>query len=213
MNQPSALGRAAAAGLFVLFLAAGPALAADEWISLFDGKTLNGWKAGELPDQWKVVDGAIVAHGPRSHLFYMGTDPAKPAEFTNFHLKADVMTTPGSNSGFYFHTRFEENSWPSIGYECQVNNSHTDPVRTGSIYNQVKNYVAPAQDDKWFTLEIIVKGKNIVTKVDGKIICDYTEPDGQIAGTRKLSKGTFALQAHDPKSKTLYKNIMVQPLP
>src|SRR5689334_2169482 len=109
--------------LALLALAA-PAMAEDGWISLFDGKTLDGWKANEHPENWKVVDGAIVTSGPRSHLFYVGKDESKPAEFTNFHFKADVMTTPGSNSGLYFHTKFQPDGWPSIGYEAQVNNSH-----------------------------------------------------------------------------------------
>ncbi len=185
----------------------------DGWISLFDGKTLKGWKASEHPEQWKVDDGKIVAAGPRSHLFYAGDDESKPAEFQNFHFKADVMTTPGSNSGIYFHTRFQAVGFPQIGFEAQVNNTHGDPVKTGSIYHIVKNYVAPAKDNEWFTEEIIVDGKNIVTKVNGKVICDYTEPKGVTGPMEKVDKGTFAFQAHDPKSTTYYKNILVKRLP
>jgi hypothetical protein len=192
----------------------GAALAADEgWISLFDGKTLKGWKVSENPDQWKVEDGKIVAAGPRSHLFYMGDDEGKTAEFRNFHFKADVMTTPMSNSGIYFHTRFQAVGFPQIGFEAQVNNSHGDPVKTASIYHIVKNFVPPCNDNYWFTQEIIVKGKNIRTLVNGKVICDYTEPPGVTGPTEKIDKGTFAFQAHDPKSTTYYKNIMVKPLP
>lgn len=188
------------------------ALAEEGWISLFDGKTLDGWKANELPENWKVIDGAIVTSGPRSHLFYVGKDENKPAEFTNFHFKAEVMTTPGSNSGLYFHTKFQPDGWPSVGYEAQVNNTHKDPVKTASLYNTVKNLEAPAKDDEWFTEEIIVEGKHIITKVNGKTIVDYTEPDDK-KGTVKLSKGTFAIQAHDPMSSVKYKNIQVKPLP
>ncbi len=181
-------------------------------IVLFDGKTLDGWKPNELPENWKVIDGAIVTSGPRSHLFYFGKDESKPAEFTNFHFKADVMTTPGSNSGLFFHTKFQPDGWPANGYEAQVNNSHGDPVKTASLYNTVKNFEAPAKDNEWFTEEIIVEGKHIVTKVNGKTIVDYTEPDDK-QGTVKLSKGTFAIQAHDPKSSVKFKNIQVKPLP
>lgn len=183
------------------------------WISLFDGSTLNGWKPStENGENWKVKDGTIVASGPRSHLFYVGSNPDKPAEFVNFHFKADVMTTPGSNSGIFFHTRYQPEGWPAIGYESQVNNTHGDPVKTGSVYNTVKNFKAPAEDNKWFTCEILVDGKHVVTKVDGRVIVDYTEPDDK-QGTVKLSRGTFALQAHDPKSVVMYKNVMVKPLP
>lgn len=182
------------------------------FIQLFDGQSLKGWKVSENPEQWKVEDGKIVAAGPRSHLFYMGEDENNPAEFQNFHFKAEVMTTPGSNSGIYFHTKFQDKGFPQIGFEAQVNNSHLDPVKTASIYHIVKNYVAPAKDNEWFTEEIIVKGKNIQTKVNGKVICDYTEPNGVTGPMEKVSKGTFALQAHDPKSTTYYRNIRVKPL-
>ena len=189
---------------------------ADEsgWISLFDGKTLDGWKVSENPEQWKVDDGAIVAAGPRSHLFYIGDDPSHPAEFQNFDFKADVMTTPHSNSGIYFHVKFQESGFPQTGFEVQVNNSHGDPVRTGSIYHIVKNYVPPAKDNEWFTEEIKVdtKSSNIQTLVNGKIVCDYTEPPGLKGTMEVLDKGTFALQAHDPKSTTYYKNIKVKRL-
>jgi hypothetical protein len=187
--------------------------AADGWISLFDGQTLKGWKASEHPEQWKVDDGRIVASGPRSHLFYVGDDESHPAEFQDFHFKADVMTMPFSNSGIYFHTKFQESGFPQIGFEAQVNNSHGDPVKTASIYHIVKNYVPPCNDKYWFTEEIIVKGKNIKTLVNGKIICDYTEPPGVTGPMEKIDKGTFAFQAHDPLSTTYYKNILVKPLP
>ena len=74
----------------------------DEWISLFDGKTLDGWRASEHPDTFSVEDGKIVVHGPRAHLFYEG--PVENHNFKNFEFKAQVMTTPGSNSGMYVHT-------------------------------------------------------------------------------------------------------------
>jgi len=179
------------------------------WITLFDGTSLKGWKASELPQNWKIEDGKLVASGARTHLFYVGDDEKNPPEFGDFHFVADVMTTPGSNSGIYFHTKFQEGGWPQIGFEAQVNNSHGDPVKTGSIYHIVKNYVPPAKDNEWFTEEIIVQGKNIKTLVNGKIVCDYTEPPGVTGPMEKVSKGTFALQAHDPKSVTYYKNIRV----
>ena len=94
-----------------------------------------------------------------------------------------------------------------------MDNSHKDPVRTASLYNVVKNLVPPAKDNEWFTLEISVRGKHIVTKVDGKTIVDYTEKPEDIKGDRHLSHGTFALQGHDPGSKVYYKNIRVKVQP
>lgn len=187
----------------------------DGWVSLFDGKTLDGWKASENPSTFSVADGAIVVAGPRSHLYYVG--PVNNHVFTNFEWKADVMTTPGSNSGMYFHTEFQEGGWPSKGYEVQVNNSHTDWRRTGGLYAIVDVKEPPAKDDTWFTQHITVTGKHVVIKVDGKVTAEYTEPatverPADMAG-RKLGSGTFALQGHDPKSKVFFKNIMVKALP
>jgi hypothetical protein len=190
----------------------------DGWITLFDGKTLDGWKANERPEQWKVEDGAIVAGGPRSHLFYVGDDEDNPPQFKSFHFKADVMTTPGSNSGIYFHTDWAEEKkhqrFPQTGFEAQVNNSHRDPVRTASIYHLLKNFKAPAKDNEWFTEEIVVdaKKKNIKTYVNGELIADYTEPEGKTGTLEVIGQGTFAFQAHDPKSTTYFKNIKVKPL-
>jgi len=186
--------------------------AEEGFVQLFDGKSLKGWKASENEKSFSVVDGAIVANGDRSHLFYVGSD--KP--FVNFHFKADVMTMPKSNSGIYFHSHFQKDGWPKYGYEAQVNNTHADPRKTGSLY-AVKDVMndAPAKDNQWFTEEIVVQGKHITIKVDGKTVVDYTEPDDKRAGsdfTRKLDKGTFALQAHDPGSKVLFKNLRVKRL-
>ena len=177
------------------------------WISLFDGKSLNGWKINENPATFKVEDGAIVVNGDRGHLFYDGT--VMNHNFKNFEYKAKVMTTPGSNSGMYIHTEFQAEGWPAKGYEIQVNNSHTDWRRTGSVYAIQDVKEAPAKDNEWFTQSITVQGKKITVKVNDKIINEYTEP----AEGGKLSSGTFALQGHDPKSKVYYKDIMVKPLP
>ena len=187
-----------------------------KWYSLFDGKTLDGWKASENKDTFSVRDGMIVAHGPRSHLFYVG--PVNGADFTNFEFKADVMTTPGSNSGIYFHTEYQEKGWPDKGYECQVNTTHSDRRKTGGLY-AVQDVMddAPSKDDEWFHYYIKVEGKHIVIKIDGKTTVDWTEPadwaPAQGMSGRKVSHGTIALQGHDPKSIVYYKNIKIRPLP
>lgn len=187
------------------------AAGADGWISLFDGKSLAGWKVGDGAASFSVKDGCIVVNGPVAHLFYDG--PVQNHDFKNFHFKAEVMTFPKANSGLYFHTKYQEKGWPEQGYEAQVNNSHKDPKRTGSLYNVRNVMEAAAKDNEWYTEEIIVEGKHIVIKANGKTLVDYVENPADIKGKRKLSSGTFALQAHDPGSKVMYKNIMVKPLP
>ena len=208
------LNALAAAALVTIAGAALPAQDAG-WVSLFDGKTLDGWKVGENAASFSVADGAIVINGERAHLYYAG--PVGNHDFKNFEFKADVMTTAGSNSGIYFHTAYQEGGWPSKGYEVQVNNSHTDPKRTAGLYSIQDVFEAPAKDDEWFTMLIVVQGKRVTTTVNGKLLVDYTEPEGvqrptDMAG-RVLSSGTFALQGHDPNSKVFMKNIMVKILP
>jgi hypothetical protein len=185
----------------------------DGFVPLFDGKSLNGWKvAEENPQSWKVVDGQLVCEGPRCHLFYDG----KLAPFKNFHFIAEVKTTPGSNAGIYFHTKYQATDWPRQGFECQVNVSHKDPKKTSSLY-AVDNVADPGvKDNEWYTQEIIVKGKNVVLKVNGKTMVDYTEAEGQAPASKQferlLGQGTFALQAHDPDSKVYFKNLRVKKL-
>lgn len=185
-----------------------------EWISLFDGKSLEGWKANENPETFHVADGEIVVHGTRSHLFYVGS--VKDHDFKNFDFKADVMTKPGANSGIYFHTKYQEEGWPMKGYEVQVNNTHRDPKKTGGLYGVKDVFEAAAKDNEWFTEEISVRGKHIVVKVAGKTVVDWTEPEDfsepRFPG-RQVDHGTFALQGHDPMSEVHYKNIRVRPLP
>ena len=187
------------------------------WVALFDGKSLDGWKASDDPASFSVQDGQIVvnAKGGPSHLFYDG--PVQNHDFRNFELKLDIMTQPGANSGVYIHTQFQPHGWPSHGYEVQVNNSHTDPKRTGGLYGVSDVYEAPAKDNEWFTMTIKVEVPHVTTAVNGKTLVDWIEPNMTQRPPnnpdRILGSGTIALQAHDPKSVVRYKNIMIRPLP
>jgi hypothetical protein len=187
----------------------------NNWISLFDGKSLKDWKVGANAGTFTVDNGSIVAHGDVAHLFYDGA--VQNHNFKNFEFKTKVMTTPGSNAGIYFHTAYQESSWPSKGYEVQVNNSHTDWRRTGSLYGieDVKDVFV--KDNEWYTEYIKVQGKRVIIKINNKTVVDYTEPENlkrpdDMSG-RRISSGTFALQGHDPKSKVFFKEIMVRVLP
>ena len=211
----------------VLFFVLGPAAlllaifgfsarrpAAAEWVALFDGKTLNGWKVGENAATFSAKDGQIVVHGPTAHLFYEGE--YHQHNFRNFELKADVMTFPGSNSGIYFDTEYQDSSWPKKGFEVQVNNSHTDWKRTGSLYNVVNVKEVYMKDNEWFTEYVKVEGKHITVKLNDRTVVDYTEPENFKPTAAEpghyLSSGTFALQGHDPNSEVHFKNVMVKVL-
>jgi hypothetical protein len=126
------------------------------------------------------------------------------------------MTTPGSNSGIFIHTQYQENGWPSKGYEVQVNNSHTDWRRTGSLYAVEDVKEVYVKDNEWYTEYITVKGKRIIIKINDKTVVDYSEPDNVAQlpdrALKHLSSGTFALQGHDPASKVFFKEVKVKVL-
>jgi len=236
------------ASTLVLLLAVG-CFAADApppengFVSLFDGQTLEGWKVGENANAFQVRDGMIVmeypatARGP-AHLFYDGT--VNGHSFKNFDLRVEVMTFPGANSGIYFHTKYQEAEWPKCGLECQVDNSHSDWRRTGSLYGlrnvswgpeappaNNKEIVTvlpkpPVTDNVWYTQEIVCQDGLLTVKLNGATMVEYRLPNAEVehklpTGMNWLPRGTFALQGHPPMSghgsKTCFRNIRVKLLP
>lgn len=229
--------------VFITLLVFGAAVNADhhksDWISLFDGKTLNGWTASkENPDSYRIEKGTLIVDGGRSHLFYTGD--VNGGNFKNFELKMRVKTMEKANSGVYFHTAYQDKGWPDKGFECQVNTSQKDPKKTGSLYAVANIYVpmkpeepfvlkvdknganvyrekAPSTDGEWFDYHIIVKDDLVTLKVNGEIVVNWLQPEGykgpkpNMSG-RVLDSGTFAIQAHDPDSVTHYQDIKVKVL-
>jgi hypothetical protein len=216
------------AAVMVALLGAGlqaPAAAPEPgFTSLFNGKDLAGWKAGGPQESFSVQDGAIVTTGATSHLYYDGS--VLNHAFRNFELKVDVMTRQGANGGIYVLTEYESSGgnvratgrFPSKGFEIQVNNSHTDRIRTGSLYH-VSDILdeSPAKDGEWFTEDIVVRGDTITISVNGKPVVRWTQPADWNGGPegpgRRISgPGTIALQCHDPGSTVYYRNIRIKPL-
>ena len=194
-------GAAAAAVLVAsAFAADGPKAGQGGWVSMFDGKTLEGWQPTERPENWKVEDGAIVGRGERSHLIWT------KQQCENCEFRAQVKINKGGNSGMYFRIQSIEPGWPK-GYESQVNVSHKDPVKSGSLYNIVKILEAIPQEDTWYTQHIIADGNHITIKVNDKVVVDHVEDKNQ------YMKGYLGLQQHDPGTVVMYKDLMFRPLP
>ena len=191
----------------------------DQWISLFNGKDLSGWTANENKGTFTVQEGLIVANGERSHLFYTGE--VESHEFKNFEFRAEVKTTPGSNSGIYFHTSYQEEGWPFQGYEAQVNNTHIgegdyrELKKTGSLYGVRNIYKQLVPENEWFHYYIKVENDHIQIKINDIPVINYLQPASQdsLAKARFKGIGTFALQGHDPHSTVYYRNIEVKPNP
>jgi hypothetical protein len=172
----------------------------EGWVQLFNGKDLTGWKTHpNNPGKWTVEDGAIVGTGPVSHLF------SEKGDYENFHYRVEAKINDKGNSGQYFRTQFGP-GFPK-GYEAQINSTHRDPVKTGSLYNFVKITEMLVPPDTWFTQEVIADGNHIIIKVNGKTTVDFVDEK------KTYSKGHFAIQQHDPGSVVHVRKIEVKELP
>jgi len=177
-------------------------MAADEkgWVQLFNGKDLTGWKTH--PDdkaKWEVKDGILIGSGPVGHLF------SERGDYENFHYRIEAQINEGGNSGQYFRTEFGK-SFPK-GYEAQINSTHRDPQRTGSLYGIVKIMDQLHKPNEWFTQEVIAMGNHIIIKVNDKTVVDFKDPQN------RYTKGHFALQQHDPGTVVKFRKIEVKELP
>jgi len=200
--------------VFIVAILIAPSLATTlyaqdaEWISLFDGKTLEGWeKVGKAESTWQVEDGVIAGSGPASML----VNTSGP--YKNFRYRAEIKINDGGNSGLYFRTTRKPGF--SDGYEAQIDSTHRDPIRTGSIYGMCHVYEQHVKPDTWFTYDLEVRddvwrGRKITrikVTVDGNELYEYLD----FALTFK--EGHFAFQQHDPGSKVSIRKVEVMPLP
>jgi hypothetical protein len=173
-----------------------------DWVQLFNGKDLSGWKAHpESPGAWEVKDGAIVGSGTKaSHLF------TERGDYENFHYRLEAKVSDKGNSGQYFRAQFAKGYPP--GYEAQINSTHSDSIRTGSLYPSFLPPKMPKEErakilekiivkeqlvkpDEWFTQEVIADGNHIQILVNGKKTVDFVDE------TSKFTKGHLAIQGHD----------------
>jgi hypothetical protein len=187
---------------------AAPVAGKDGWVSMFDGKTLDGWKANEHPESWSVKNGAIVGDGVASHLFWM------TRECENCEFRAEVKLNHSGNSGMYFRAAIGK-GWPA-GYEAQVENTSPDPQKTGSLYNAPERHYDPipvpvkeqlVPDDTWWTQHIVAIGNRIIIKVNDKIVTDLVDEHNT------FTSGHLAFQQHNPGSEVQFRNVMVKSLP
>lgn len=178
-----------------------------KWKPLFDGESLDGWeKVGSEESVWKVEDGAMTGAGPGSMLV------STEGPYKNFRYRAEVKISDGGNSGLYFRTTRK----PSFadGYEAQIDSTHRDPIRTGSLYGFCHVYKQLVKPDTWFTYEIEVRDDvwrgremtRIKITVDGDELYEYMDFD------RTFKDGYFAFQHHDPGSTVHVRKVEVMPL-
>jgi hypothetical protein len=185
----------------------------NPWIELFSGTNLDGWKISENPGSFSIEDKLLKVSGPRGHAFYVGE--VGNADFKNFELLVEVKTMPNANSGIFIHTTYQETGWPEKGYEVQVNQSHSDWRKSGSLYAVQDVREVYVQDGEWYTYHVVVKGDQISVALNGKVIMEYDESEdtkriwspGEL---KRFGRGTIALQAHDPESVIYYRSVKIK---
>src|SRR5262249_38703937 len=137
------------------------------------------------------------------HLF------SERGDYENFRFRVEAKINDGGNSGQLFRARFAS-GFPA-GYEAQINATHADPIRTGSLYlPEVKGVLVSEQlhkPDEWFTQEVIAAGNRIIIKVNGKTTVDYRDPK------RVYTKGHVTLQQHGPGTVVQFRKVEIQELP
>jgi hypothetical protein len=200
-----------ALGICVSALVASSSASADDkkagddsgWVQLFNGQDLKGWKTHPKDKaKWEVKDGVLVGSGPAGHLF------SERGDYENFIYRVEAKINDHGNSGQYFRTQFGP-SFPK-GYEAQINSTHRDPVRTGSLYNFGKEGTVTemlVKPDEWFVQEVTADGNHIIIKVNGKTTVDLLDKKNS------YTKGHFALQQHDPGTVVMFRKIEVKELP
>jgi hypothetical protein len=199
------------AALGLVGMASQGAAQEEKWESLFDGTTLSGWEWLDLgakgSSKWEVQDGAICGSGAQSMLF----SPA--GHYKNFKLRAEIKINDKGNSGMYF--RCAKKATFSDGYEAQIDSTHADPIRTGSIYGMVHIYKQYVKPDTWFTYQIECqdrqwRGRDVVAirvSINDELLYEYFDFNHTYTG------GYFAFQQHDPGSRVCIRKVEVRELP
>jgi hypothetical protein len=200
-----------------------------EWISLFDGKTLSGWrnfKSQEVGAAWKVVDGTIMLDKSTGA---KGGDLITNDEYENYELSIEWKIDSCGNSGIIFNVVEEEkyNEVWNTGPEMQVldNTCHPDAKiikhRAGDLYDLIScstETVKPAGE--WNEARIISNNAKYEFFLNGTNVVNFTmhtpEWDQMIANSKfkdmadfgKATKGHIALQDHG--DKVWFRNIKIR---
>jgi hypothetical protein len=195
----------------------------DEWLQLFNGKDLTGWKHVGPGEQY-VEDGLIKSHGGMGLLYYRG------AKFGNCVIRVVYrMRDENSNSGVFIRIPIEpREEWMPVnyGYEVQIDNkpelSGEDEYHyTGTLYSLTKPLAKTGKPGpEWNTMEITLDGLRTIVYLNGVKVTDYTEGDPVPARKfdfepfrgRRPEYGYMGIQNHSDKDVVFFKEIAVRPL-
>ncbi|MCO6047821.1 DUF1080 domain-containing protein [Aeoliella sp. ICT_H6.2] len=184
--------------------------------SIFNGKDLTGWKT-DLAGPAKI---SVTDAGEMQILGGSGQVESE-GEYGDFVMQFECKVNgDGANSGVFFRSIPGDKM---NGYECQIQNSYLDGDRTkpkdcgtGGIYRRVNARLVNAKDHEWFYVTLNANGPHYAVWVNGIQVTDWTdtrEPDENPRRGLRLKPGTFCLQAHDPTTDLLFRNLRVAELP
>jgi len=147
-------------------VAAAASAAEPGFVSLFNGRNLDGWVIAGKPEGFRVVDGCIHSDGGKG-----GNWIRTANQYGNFVLRLEWMLSKTGNSGVFIRNGKEG------GFEVQLLAPWTprrdDLHCTGSIYGHVP--VNPRPDEttlRWRQMEVTAEYKHITVKVDGIKCCE-----------------------------------------
>lgn len=174
-----------------------------EWISIFNGKDLNGWTIRGKAD-WKVENGVMIGQGANGHIY------AAP-ELTDLEVKGTFRLSDqggGSNSGLYFRSNPPSDNpegYPR-GYEAQI--CHNQKAHTGWLWKPGtptgKATKLITKDDEWFTMRVRAVGSEITIWVNDELVMSHQDEE--------YLKGYFAIQCHNPGMRIEAKDLFYRDL-
>ena len=172
----------------------------DDWINLFDGHSLRGWKPDRNPQIWSVSQGAIVGRGRpnmSSHLFY-------ETAFADFEFEGEVKINRTGNSGLYFRAeQGQGNEYPE-GYEVQIAGTSSPRHITASLFKIADADRNRIRDDTWFQLRLTAKKDRITVAINGQKVVEHRD---SVKRT-----GRIAIQCMPPDTEVHFRNLRVRPL-
>lgn len=182
---------------------------AADWQPLFNGKDLAGWRPdADEPSAWRVEEGVLVGAQKPSYLF------SERDDFTDFHLRAEVQINNGGDGGIIIRAPFEKPGTPGLpGYEAQIQTG--EPLVEGWATGAIGSTDAASGwrlhvpthkqlSDRWFTLEVIARGNEVETRVNGEKAASYVDPD------RRFMKGRIALQQSGANTRVMFRKIAIR---
>jgi hypothetical protein len=197
--------------MFSLLVLAGAVCAsgAEEWVSLFDGTTLEGWTPAP-GGKWEVKDGVIVGTSPKSERRHGVLLSNK--EYGDFKVSLEFKSIKG-NSGFYFRSQKVKHAVAVAGFQAEINPGGRD---VGGLYETqgrawvikppaavIKEVFKPGD---WNQMTVEAVGKNVAVYVNGTKTTEVKNDKGRL-------KGIFGLQLHGGAEMHIeFKNIKIKDL-